>query len=62
MSAPEARWVLELLLWRKGRARPVHVYPDLRDWWVGYYRSERHHHLCVVPCIVLRIPRRERHG
>jgi hypothetical protein len=38
--------------------RDVRLYPDPRDWWVGYYRGPDHHYVCVLPCIVLRWPRK----
>lgn len=30
------------------------VYWDLRDWWIGYYRGDRHHYVCLLPCLVIR--------
>jgi len=36
------------------------VYIDFRDWWIGYFRGEAHHYVCVLPCLVIRWPRRRR--
>lgn len=30
------------------------VYLDLRDWWIGYYRGDDHHYVCVLPTVVVR--------
>jgi hypothetical protein len=39
------------------------IYIDLRDWWIGYYRGDTHHHVCIVPTVVIRWPRRlKRHA
>lgn len=35
------------------------VYFDFRDWWVGYYRGDSHHYVCVLPTLVIRWGRRE---
>ena len=32
----------------------IRVYVDLRDWWVGYYRSRTHHYVCPLPTLVVR--------
>jgi hypothetical protein len=32
----------------------VKVYREPRDWWVGYYRGDTHHYVCVLPTIVIR--------
>jgi hypothetical protein len=29
-----------------------HVNP--RDWWIGYYRSDDHHYVCPLPCLVIK--------
>lgn len=55
---PERDTVLQLLLWRRGRARPVYVYREPRDWWVGYYRGDRHHYVCPLPTVVVRWARK----
>ncbi len=34
--------------------RNLRVYVDLRDWWVGYYRGDRHHYVCPLPTVVIR--------
>jgi hypothetical protein len=34
------------------------VYFDFRDCWVGYYRSRRHHYVCLLPTLVIRWRRR----
>lgn len=34
------------------------VYIDRNDWWVGYYRGDRHHYVCPLPTVVIRWPRR----
>lgn len=36
------------------------VYVDRRDWWIGYYRGERYHFVCPLPCLVIRWERRRR--
>lgn len=59
MPLPERDTVLELLLWRRGMARPVHVYREPADWWVGYYRGDHHHYVCLLPTIVIRWVRRQ---
>lgn len=41
-----------------GEVEVVRLYIDRRDWWVGYYRGERHHYVCLVPTVVLRWHRR----
>jgi len=38
--------------------RPVKVYIDWDDWWIGVYRGPRHVYICPVPCVVIRIDRR----
>jgi hypothetical protein len=38
--------------------RRLRLYIDLRDWWIGYYRADRWHYVCLLPCVVLRWPRR----
>jgi hypothetical protein len=30
------------------------VYIDRRDWWVGYYRGDTHHYVCLLPTVVIR--------
>lgn len=37
---------------------PVTVHFDTRDWWIGYYRGDRYHYVCPVPCLVIRWNRR----
>lgn len=34
------------------------IYRDYSDWWMGYYRSVRHHYVCPLPTVVIRWPRR----
>lgn len=34
-------------------------YIEKRDWWVGYYRGDRHHYVCLMPTVVIRW---RRHG
>jgi hypothetical protein len=36
----------------------VKLYVDTNDWWVGYYRGEHYHFVCVLPTVVLRWRRR----
>jgi hypothetical protein len=39
------------------------VYLDLRRWWIGYECGDTHHHVCVIPALVVRWPRRlKRHA
>lgn len=33
-------------------------YFDFRDWWVGYYRGDRHHYVLLLPTLVIRWNRR----
>lgn len=30
------------------------IYIDKNDWWVGYYRGENSHYVCLLPCVVIR--------
>ncbi len=32
----------------------VSIYFDLRDWWVGYYRGDTYHYVCILPTLVIR--------
>jgi len=34
------------------------IYFDWRCWWIGYYRGATHHHVCLIPTVVVRWPRR----
>ena len=36
------------------------VYLDKNDWWIGYYRGDRCHYVCLIPCVVIRWKRRKR--
>jgi hypothetical protein len=36
------------------------IYIDTHDWWIGWYRGETHHYLCLLPTVVIRLNRR--HG
>jgi hypothetical protein len=36
----------------------INIYFDFRDWWVGYYRGDHHHFVCLIPTLVIRWPRR----
>lgn len=36
----------------------VSVYIDTSDWWIGYYRGENYHFVCLLPTVVIRWPRR----
>jgi hypothetical protein len=36
------------------------VYIEPRDWWIGYYRGDTHHYVCLLPCVVIRWERRFR--
>lgn len=58
MSSPDKDVFFELLLWRRGRARPVHVYREPADLWIGYYRGDTHHYVCPLPTVVIRWGRR----
>jgi hypothetical protein len=31
--------------------RPVHV--NWNDWWIGYFRGDTRHYVCLVPCVVI---------
>jgi hypothetical protein len=37
----------------------VTCYVDFRDCWVGYYRGDEYHYVCLLPCLVIRWPRGE---
>lgn len=43
-------------------ARQPTVYIDHRDWWVGYYRGDFHHYVCLVPTVVFRWRRASHEG
>jgi hypothetical protein len=30
------------------------IYIDSNDWWVGYYRGDTHHYVCLLPTVVIR--------
>ena len=36
------------------------IYIDWNDWWTGLYRGREHWYVCLIPCVVIRIPRRSR--
>jgi hypothetical protein len=36
----------------------MRVYIDTNDWWIGYYRGDRHHYVCPLPTVVLRWKRK----
>lgn len=38
----------------------MRLYIEPRDAWVGYYRGETNHYVCVLPCIVFKWRRRVR--
>lgn len=40
------------------RLRGLRAYVDTHDCWVGYYRGDDHHYVCILPCLVLRWDRR----
>lgn len=44
----------KLWIWSGSR---VDIYLDFRDWWVGYYRAENYHYICLLPTLVLRVIR-----
>jgi hypothetical protein len=35
------------------------VYVDWNDWWVGLYRGPNHLYFCPVPCLVVRVRKRQ---
>jgi hypothetical protein len=35
-------------------ASNLKVYFDFHDWWIGYYKGESHHYVCVIPTFVIR--------
>ena len=37
----------------------VNVYIDVRDCWVGYYRGQHHHYVCLFPTVVIRWHRKK---
>lgn len=53
-----------VLAWRLVRPsrprRTLRLYVACRDWWVGYYRGDGHHYVCLLPTIVLRWKRRRK--
>lgn len=30
------------------------IYLDRNDWWIGYYRGDTHHYVCILPTVVIR--------
>jgi hypothetical protein len=38
--------------------RTPRIYFDFNDWWIGYYRGETHHYVCLLPSLVIRFNRR----
>lgn len=36
----------------------MRLYFDARDWWVGYFRGDDRHYVCLLPTLVLSWPRR----
>lgn len=32
----------------------VYFHVNPRDWWIGYYRSDEHHYVCLLPCLVIK--------
>jgi hypothetical protein len=34
--------------------RTARIYLEPRDVWVGYYRGETHHYVCLLPCVVIK--------
>lgn len=34
--------------------RRPRVYFDFRDWWVGYFRGDHFHYVCILPTVVIR--------
>jgi hypothetical protein len=34
--------------------RAIAIYLDANDWWIGYYRGETHHYVCLLPIVVMR--------
>lgn len=42
---------LAVLLWSLiAPATTLRVVWEPRDWWVGYYRGEIYHYVCLLPC------------
>lgn len=37
----------------RGKAQ-LKIYIDLNDWWIGYFRGDNHHYVCVIPTVVIR--------
>ncbi len=37
----------------------MNVYIDWDDWWIGLYRGPNHLYICIIPCVVIRINRRQ---
>jgi len=36
------------------------IYIEPRDWWIGVYLAERAVFVCLLPCVVLKVWRRDR--
>lgn len=36
----------------------VKIYIEPRDWWIGYYRGDGFHYVCLLPTVVIRWHRR----
>lgn len=34
------------------------IYRDPHDWWIGYYRGDSNHYVCLIPSVVIRWARR----
>jgi hypothetical protein len=34
--------------------RNLKIYFDFRDWWIGYYKGDHAHYICLIPTVVIR--------
>lgn len=38
--------------------RSIKVSVDPRKWWIGYYRTDKYHYVCLLPAVAIRWDRR----
>lgn len=40
--------------------RNLKVYFNFNDWWIGYYKGDKHHYICPLPTIVFQWDRKNK--
>lgn len=45
------------MFYMKNKSGSIACYLDPNDVWVGWYRGENHHYICLVPMWVIRLRR-----